>query len=152
MGVYTTRTPENLDAYLKMLIREGHASTYGNAINLIILERMMADKKRGEIAPFKYRLIDHRKNPPGPPIADIKTDNIEEPATFPLGEAPPIAGPEPATRDSLPAPEIVEIKASEIVTDKTEYNLPKASKPVYPGTKAQWEKEPLKNLFEPPED
>ena len=151
MGVYTTRTPENLDAYLKMLIREGHASSYANAINLIILERLMTDKKKGEITPFKYRLKDARMSP-GPGLSEIGTENIEEPATFPLGEAPPIAGPEPATRDSLPAPEIVERKASEIMTDRTEYDLPKTSKPVYPGTKAQWEKEPLKDQFEPPED
>jgi len=138
------RLSKEIIGYLDDVIRNSPARSRSDAIRLIVIERMIEDKERGKIGAFKYL--------PAPTKRDRRPRKNIEPATFPLGEAPPIAGPEPAKKDNLPETEIVERKASEIVTDRTEYNLPKASKPVYPGTKAQWEKEPLKDQFEAPEN
>ena len=91
MGVRTARIPDNLEEYLDILISKGYATTYGNAINLIILERMMRDKTAGTVKPFKYRLKDARTNPTKD-LKEIETENIDG-RTLPLRDAPHIGDP-----------------------------------------------------------
>ena len=158
MGVRTARLPENLEEYLKILIQKGYASSYGNAINLIILDRMMSDKEKRTVTPFKYRLKDARRIE-AKDISDIETENIEEPAAFPLGEAPPIAGPSPAPSGGLSLSSESENKVSSVRSEKKPgdvYRFGISDKPVFPGTKEQYE-EALrlrtisKDAFRPPE-
>ena len=75
MGVHTIRLPENLENYVKMVISAGYATSYGNAINLIVLDKMMSDKKAGNIRPFKYKLIDARIKT-GVDLERIGTENV----------------------------------------------------------------------------
>ena len=145
------RLSKEIIGYLDDVIRNSPARSRSDAIRLIVIERMIEDKERGKIGAFKYL--------PAPTKRDRRPRKKIEPATFPLGEAPPIAGPEPAKKDNLPETEIIERKASEPVRsteERTREEGPKkwaeSKKPAYPGTREQWEKEPLKDQFEPPED
>ena len=90
MAVRTARVPENLDLYLKILLSKGYAKTYGEAINLMILERMMKDKETGDISPFPYALVDNRKTTADLDIDKIETLNIRKNQSAPAEEAPPI--------------------------------------------------------------
>lgn len=55
MGNYSIRTNEEIDYYLSRIVKTGLAKKEGEAIKLIIFERMLADAKKGEISPFEYR-------------------------------------------------------------------------------------------------
>ena len=148
MGIRTARLPENLEEYLKILITKGYASNYGNAINLIILERMMTDKEKGTVTPFRYKLKDARRTGTKD-ISEIGTENIEKPITFPLGEPPAIPGtPGPALSGNV-----------------TTYSGDKATKkywggtikPRYPKSKREYEEDLSRGVitrdqFEPPEE
>ena len=146
MGIRTARLPENLEEYLKILITKGYASNYGNAINLIILERMMTDKEKGTVTPFRYKLKDARRTGTKD-ISEIGTENIENPITFPLGEPPAIAGPCPAREIETTS------KRSE---EKPASYFGEINKPAFPGSMEEY-REALRlraiteNQFRPPE-
>ena len=159
MAVRTARVPENLDLYLKILLSKGYAKTYGEAINLMILERMMKDKETGDISPFPYALVDNRKTTADLDIDKIETLNIRKNQSAPAEEAPPIldsyrfAGKASNLRDPGEATEIKKLKET-----KPGEKLPgwESKKPVFPGSKAEYE-EALRigsiktGMFEPPE-
>ena len=150
MGIHTARLPENLEEYIKIIIKKGYATTYGNAINLIILDRMMRDREAGDIAPFKYKLRDARITS-SLEVSEIGTENVEEPRAFPLGEPPANAGPGPAPSGGLSQP----TEEDGIGTSWREPS--RMRRPRYPGTFAEYD-EALRtgaiklDQFDPPID
>lgn len=149
MSIYSARLPENLEKYVKILISKGYARNPSNAINLIILERMLNDKEKGEISPFSHIIEDGRRSPPRDDIllSEISTDNIsavkkEEKTNAPLRDAPHIEGPlNPSTG----------IKTT---SEPSPFGAPR--KTVYPGTRAEYEEalrrgKIINGMFEPPE-
>jgi len=146
MGIRTARLPENLEEYLRILITKGYASNYGNAINLIVLERMMTDKEKGTVTPFRYKLKDARRTGTKD-ISEIGTENIEEPTTFPLGEPPATRGPDPHRFAGMDP-------TSEEIGNKSYFGA--MTKPPFPGSMEEYN-EALrvgsirKDQFNPPE-
>ena len=158
MGAHTTRLPENLEKYIEIIISRGYATSYGNALNLIVTERMMRDKERGDVSPFEYRLIDSRKKPEPPIFSEIRTENVKgEGAQVP----PATRGPDPHADAglSLPKREPTErMESAKILEDKvvpvSEFGP--MDKPVFPGTLEQYNEalrtgSITKNMFRPPE-
>ena len=146
MGVRTARIPDNLEEYLDILISKGYATTYGNAINLIILERMMRDKTAGTVKPFKYRLKDARTNPTKD-LKEIETENIDG-RTLPLRDAPHTRGPDPHRYAGInPTSETAEESSA---GDSPSY-FGGTRGVRYPGTKEEYERDPKRSQFLPPE-
>ena len=153
MGAHTTRLPENLEKYIEIIIARGYASSFGNALNLIVAERMMRDKERGDVSPFEYRLIDSRRKPEPPIFSEILTDNVKgERAQVP----PATRGPDPHAAAGLSLPG--EGKASEILTEgaPSGADFGPMDKPTFPGTLEQYNEalrtgSITKNMFRPPE-
>ena len=150
MSIYSARLPENLEKYVKILISKGYARNPSNAINLIILERMLNDKEKGEISPFSHIIEDGRRSPPRDDIllSEISTDNIsavkkEDEPNAPLGDASHTRGPDPD-------------RSAEIKTSSGRSPFKTPVKPTYPGTRAQYLEDLRKGLiiegmFNPPE-
>ena len=142
MGAHTTRLPENLEKYIEIIIARGYASSFGNALNLIVAERMMRDKERGDVSPFEYRLIDSRRKPEPPIFSEILTDNVKGEGT----QVPPATrGPDPHAIAGYDLPqgapgkeEAREGATSENIPDNSEFGPMTA--PVYPGTLEEYEK------------
>ena len=141
MGAHTTRLPENLENYIEIIISRGYATSYGNALNLIVAERMMRDKELGDVSPFEYRLIDSRRKPEPPVFSEILTENVKEEVT----QVPPATrGPDPHADAGyiLPqgAPKIKEAR-EETVGENSPAILEfgPMNAPVFPGTIAEYE-------------
>lgn len=156
MGAHTTRLPKNLENYIKMLISKGYAKNFGNALNLIVLERMAHDKEKGEISPFEYTLIDGRETSKIE-ISDLDMDNVRKIKV----EDPPRISPENHRSAEDPpgigAPLTPSADAGNNPTYKSSAsNFGKSSKPPYPGTRREYEEALRKGtiiagMFEPPE-
>ena len=142
MGAHTTRLPENLENYIEIIISRGYATSYGNALNLIVAERMMRDKELGDVSPFEYRLVDSRRKPEPPVFSEILTENVKEEIT----QVPPATrGPDPHADAGYNLPQgAPEIKKASVETfeenypDNSEFGPMNA--PVYPGTLEDYEK------------
>lgn len=165
MGAHTTRLPENLERYVKMLISNGYAQNYANAINLIILERMMHDKERGTLSPFEYVLKDCRRSTESK-ISELETDNVTKikprstPESSPekeesSAEIVPKSDNAPL-RDALhtrgPDPD----RSAGINTTSEASPFSGLKKPPYPGTRTEYEEalrrgKIINGMFEPPE-
>jgi len=130
-----------------------------DAIRLIVTERMLSDRERGEIKPFSYV--------PAPTPRDRRRRDrvIEpgpvEPATFPLGEPPATAGPLPAPSGGLSLPSKEEIipedpvrseSSEEPATSPSKTYFGHMNKPRYPGTMEEYLKDRRRSEFLPPEE
>ncbi len=137
MGVHTVRMPDNLDEYLNRLIRKGYATSYANALNLVVLERMMNDDKGQTLTPFHYTLKDNRFNDKELNLSEIKTDNVIISNNVEI---------DPEIRT-------VEIRTEEPDNHDDDYRkIHRMKKPVYPGSMKEYEQDPKKNMFEPPDN
>lgn len=166
MGAHTARLPDNLEKYVKMLISNGYAQNYGNAINLIVLERMMHDKERGTLSPFEYMLKDYRRSNETH-ISELETDNVTQfiprstprnplkkektsaeivpkSNNAPLGDAPHTGDPLTPSADA----------GISTTSEPSPFGAPR--KTPYPGTRAEYEEalrrgKIINGMFEPPE-
>lgn len=136
MGVHTVRMPDNLDEYLNRLISKGYATSYANALNLITLERMMNDDKGTNLTPFRYTLKDNRIKDTEIDLSEIETDNVI------LSDN--------AETDQRIKP--VEIRTETPVISNDYRKTNRMKKPVYPGSMEEYEHDPKRKMFEPPNE
>ena len=138
-------------AYLKDVVRDTNAGSTSEAVRLMIFERMIADKERGEISPFKYTPAPTKRTRKKR-SREIETGEIR---TLPLREAPPTGGPLTPSADAgiETIPEPAKIRKDE----GDSYGFATMKKPVYPGPLSAY-KEDLRRgviregMFEPPEE
>jgi len=179
MGLHSTRTTPEIDDYLNAIIREGYARNGSEAIKLILLERMLKDKG-GKVSPFKYKVGPTPRNTKGKrregreigkaKIMLAESSETERAAKDPAAAELPKIGEEAAEdqeKKSLPLRDAAAYRgalsrtaAAEISPTSEEIGkeshksaayFGSSSKPVYPGTLEEYEKEPRKNEFLPPE-
>lgn len=136
MGVHTVRMPDNLDEYLNRLILKGYATSYANALNLITLERMMNDDKGTNLTPFHYTLKDNRIKDTEIDLSAIETDNVILSDNY--------------ETDLKIKP--VEIRTETPVSNDDYRKINRMKKPVYPGSMKEYEHDPKRNMFEPPNE
>ena len=163
--------------YLKDVIRETNARNMSEAVRLIIAERQLNDEAKGGIAPFRYvpaptkrdrrtraELAAAAEGSGAAQLPEVSEEIIKE------VEPPATRGPDPHAIAGLSLPESCERdEAAEIVSERpAAAQLPKASdnvrdalgywpseedkRPVYPGTMREYEKDPARKMFKPPEN
>lgn len=160
MTVHTVRLPDNLEKYVRMLIDNGYADNPANAIKLIILDRMMADKKKRELSPFSYQIEDRRRSPPPDNTVSLREISMDNVMRSPGRDLPKIS-PEKHRSAEVPPGIGAPLTPSADAGNKATYesstsNFGKISKPPYPGTRREYEEALRKGtiiagMFEPPE-
>jgi len=162
--------------YLKDVIRETNARNMSEAVRLIIAERQLSDESKGGIAPFRYvpapTKRDRRTRAELAAAAEGSgAAELSEASQINKGIVPPATrGPDPhaiagynlpeSCEDGGKAAEIVrerpaaaEAMSSEIKEETFDYwPSGEDKRPVYPGTMKEYEKDPARNMFKPPQD
>jgi len=167
MGAHSTRTTPEIDEYLAAIIREGYAKNESEAIKLILLERMLRDKG-GRPSPFKYRVGPTPRNTKGKKRegkeigkAEIFEASAPQPEKERTEESEEIRKESTKLRsssetDSAPLRDAAAYRGSLArtaaagISPTSEY-FGSSEKPIYPGTMEDYEKDPQKNMFNPPE-
>jgi len=136
----TIRMPETMLDYLDEIVSEGMAKDRSDAVRKIVAERMKRAEGSGTIRPLKVEVGRDPRKPRSPKKqATKKTRATERPRT----RTKPIEDPRLVGR---PLPE---------ASDRSEPGKVKfgpMSKPAYPGTYPEWEKDPKRDMFAPPEE
>lgn len=162
MGLHTIRTPETVEKYIDLLIKEGKGRSFSDTMNRIVIERMMNDRKNGKTSQLTYAIHDKRKKD-GPGLMEIPVNEVVEIIdTVPENPAADIIESESVKKKSI-APAEVPPKAETggpfippaDAAIKTTSPF-KSSKTKYPGTQEQYAEalrkgEIIPGMFEPPE-